>query len=488
MTGKQQINVSEGFALPVDILAGRCAAVLGIRGSGKTNTAAVIVEELLMNGYPLAIADIDGEYWGLKERYEVLSVGGSRAVDLPVAPRHGGVLAQEALTRGIPVILDMSSFSADEMYELLYRFAKGLWETSTEVRRPFHLVIEEAHEFLPQGLRTDLKDILVRIALRGRKRGLGVLVVSQRSAKVDKDVLTQAELLFLHKVVHPVDMRVYKEIIPWPADKTEAAISSLAVGECVVVAPGEVRTVKVRPRITFHAGFTPSFAGARLPKVRKVNAELLQVLKQVTAGRTDYDEVHTLREQCEALRIQLAERDKRIEQLESELEVISRLRVEFPAHEGCRGTNQGQAEGTTWRDHADSARVGFGREASIQLPADAVTHLNRIKKRLLALNRVQRSVLHLLVSRSPSRYTYSQLSTWTGYSGSTLYKNNLRLLTKIGIVRASAHGRSRVFWSDVRKFVADEFEVHLPTIGAQGLDEITMTLSRWIFERLGAPD
>ncbi|MDI6893786.1 MAG: DUF87 domain-containing protein [Bacillota bacterium] len=487
MTGKQQINIGEDFTLPVDMLVGRCAAVLGIRGSGKTNTAAVVVEELLMNGYPLAIADIDGEYWGLKERYEVLSAGGSRAVDLAVAPRHGAVLAQEALTRGIPLILDMSSFSVDEMYELLYRFAKGLWETSVEVRRPFHLVIEEAHEFLPQGLRTDLKDILVRIALRGRKRGLGILVVSQRSAKVDKDVLTQAELLFLHKVVHPVDMRVYKEIIPWPADKTETVIGSLAVGECVAVAPGMIQTVKVRARTTFHAGFTPSFAAARLPKVRKVNAELLTVLKQVTAERTDQDEAHRLREQCEALRMQLAERDKRIEQLESELEVISRLRVELVVPEGGRQTNEGQA-GRAGLDQTGFIAVGFGREAPVQLPADAASHLNRIKRRLLALNRVQRSVLHLLVSRYPSQYTYSQLSTWTGYSESTLYKNNLHLLTKIGVLRASMQGRNRVFRSDVRKFVADQFEVYLPTIGTRGLGEITAALSTWICEKLGAPE
>jgi len=50
-------------------LIGRCVAVLGISGSGKTNTAAVLVEELLSSGVPMTIVDIEGEYWGLKEKY-----------------------------------------------------------------------------------------------------------------------------------------------------------------------------------------------------------------------------------------------------------------------------------------------------------------------------------------------------------------------------------------------------------------------------------
>ena len=482
-----EIRIGEGFTLPIEVFTGRCAAVLGIRGSGKTNTAAVIVEELLANGYPLAIADIDGEYWGLKERYEILSAGGSGPVDIAVLPRHGGVLAQEVLNRGISLILDMSSFRGDEMYELLFRFARGLWEASAELRRPFHLVIEEAHEFLPQGLRTDLKDVLIRIALRGRKRGLGMLVVSQRSAKVDKDVLTQAELLFLHRVVHPVDMKVYKEIIPWPADKTETVIASLGIGECVAVAPGIVQTVKVRQRATFHAGFTPSFAMARPPMVRRVNDELLEVLRQVTDAHSEEDELQMLKEQCESLRMQLTERDKRIEQLESELEVVSRLKVDFVVPEG-RGAGQintdekdggGRPEGFAVVGHP------VGHEGVMNLPREAIVHLSRIKKRLLSLNKVQRSVLQFLVSRYPSQYTYSQLSTWTGYSESTLYKSDLQFLTRMGLVRAGTRGRNRVFWSDLRNFVRDQFEAYMPIMGTHGLNGIEASLSAWIRDHMG---
>ena len=47
------------------------------------------------------------------------------------------------------------------------------------------------------------------IATEGRKRGLGIVMVGQRSARIDKDVLSQAGILMLHRVRHPADMGVY---------------------------------------------------------------------------------------------------------------------------------------------------------------------------------------------------------------------------------------------------------------------------------------
>ena len=86
---QKMANIGEGFTISADVFAGKCAAILGIRGSGKTNTAAVIIEELLSAGYPMAIVDIDGEYWGLKEEFDVITVGASSHVDFRVSSAQG---------------------------------------------------------------------------------------------------------------------------------------------------------------------------------------------------------------------------------------------------------------------------------------------------------------------------------------------------------------------------------------------------------------
>ncbi len=161
--------------LDIASFVGKSTALLGITGSGKTNTAAVLIEELLSNGLPLTIVE-------------------------------------------------------EESYEFLSEYFTRLWEIAGKERKPYQIVLEEAHEFIPQGTTTPLKQMLTRIALRGRKRGLGMILMSQRSAKVEKDVLTQTSLLFLHKVVHPTDMRVYKDV---DATRTTGAheISCSASGE-----------------------------------------------------------------------------------------------------------------------------------------------------------------------------------------------------------------------------------------------------------------
>ena len=46
-----KLKLGEGLQIPIEV-AGQAVALVGIRGSGKTNTAGVIAEELLDRGQP----------------------------------------------------------------------------------------------------------------------------------------------------------------------------------------------------------------------------------------------------------------------------------------------------------------------------------------------------------------------------------------------------------------------------------------------------
>ena len=58
------MNVGNFILSKEDILR-KCVAILGIRGSGKSNTAMVLSEELVREGVPVTIVDPDGEYQDL---------------------------------------------------------------------------------------------------------------------------------------------------------------------------------------------------------------------------------------------------------------------------------------------------------------------------------------------------------------------------------------------------------------------------------------
>lgn len=221
-----------GITLDSTEILRKCIAILGIRGSGKSNTAKVISEELNKEGIPLVIIDPDGEY----------------SIDADVIDNFSldeSIPTERVLKEGKSVILDMNDWS-EESFKFLLRFLNSLWLNSKIYKRNFFILLEEAHEFIQQGERNQLSDTIVRIALRGRKRGIGMIIVSQRSAKVNKDVLTQSEIYFLHKVVHPVDLKVYKEIIPWKSKDVENEVKKLETGEALFYFNGEVKKIRIR--------------------------------------------------------------------------------------------------------------------------------------------------------------------------------------------------------------------------------------------------
>src|SRR5207302_6073179 len=97
--------------------------------------------------------------------------------------------------------------------------------------------------------------------------------------KVEKDVLTQVPLLFLHKVVHPIDLKVYKELIPLPGAKVEAMIGALQPGQAIVVFNQNVTAAHIRLRHTFHAGATPTLGTTVEPELRRVDEQTLRELQ-----------------------------------------------------------------------------------------------------------------------------------------------------------------------------------------------------------------
>ncbi len=331
------MNIAEGLSLTIEDFIGRSTAVLGITNTGKTNTVAVLAEELLSRGQPLTIVDIEGEYWSLKERYDILVAGRSEHAELEIGVENAAELAEVSLRRGISVILDLSDYAEEESAALLLAYFQRLWTVAFTLRRPYQIILEEAHEWIPQGTRTPLKQLLIRIALRGRKRGLGIILASQRSAKVEKDVLTQVPLRFLHQVVHPADMTVYADLIPLPPKQVRELVGGLQVGQAVVLVNHQPAVYTIRLRHTFHPGATPTLEEVVEPELRKIDAALLRELQAMLAtaseragensGKREAQQIQQQARRIQELEELLAARDREIAELHRQLETLGRLSV-----------------------------------------------------------------------------------------------------------------------------------------------------------------
>ena len=262
---RERIVVSEdGLSLPViEVLTGR-GAIFGKSGSGKSNTASVIVEELLEKGFPVLIVDIEGEYATLKDRYDIVHIGDGDKYDYGLFETDPGKIVDFCLDQHRPVVIDISEILEIERAEVTIRDTlQLLFSREKHENKPFLVLVEEVHEFLPQqGGLDDLGEMLIRIAKRGRKRGLGLLGMSQRPASVDKNFITQCDWLTFHRLTWENDTRVVKSILG--SDYAED-VKELRTGDAYLMADWEdaVRQVSFRRKRTDDAGDTPSLAASQ---------------------------------------------------------------------------------------------------------------------------------------------------------------------------------------------------------------------------------
>ncbi|KOX92187.1 ATPase [Haloarcula rubripromontorii] len=317
----------ETVNLPVvELLTGR-GFITGKSGSGKSNTASVIAEKLLDNGFGLLIVDIDGEYYGLKEEYEILHVGGDEECDIQVTEDHAGKIASLALEQNVPIILDISSFLDEEEAEtLLTEVAKQLFAKAKKQKQPFLMLVEECHEWMPEkGSMGEVGKMLIKIGKRGRKHGLGIVGISQRPADVKKDYITQCDWLVWHRLTWNNDTKVVGRILD---NKYADAVEDLDDGEAFMMNDWaeQVSRVQFHRKQTFDAGATPGLDDFERPELKSVSDDLVSELQTIS------DEQQETEDRIKELREELDKKNSRIAELEAELQDardLSRMAEQF---------------------------------------------------------------------------------------------------------------------------------------------------------------
>src|SRR6056297_3241401 len=313
--GTNEINAGTPVELPVvDLLTGR-GFITGKSGSGKSNTASVVLENLLDNNFPVLVVDSDGEYYGLKEEYEVLHVGADDECDIQVTADHAEKIASLALEENIPIILDVSGYlDDDDADELVLETTRHLFAKEKKLKKPFLVVIEECHEYIPeQSGMGEAGKMLIKIGKRGRKHGLGIVGISQRPADVKKDFITQCDWLVWHRLTWNNDTKVVGRIL---GSEYADAIEEMDDGEAFLVTDWSesLRRVKFHKKQTFDAGATPGLDDFERPDLKSVDGDLVSELQDIS------DEKARRESEIADLKQELEKKEAKIRDLERELE------------------------------------------------------------------------------------------------------------------------------------------------------------------------
>ncbi len=287
-----RVGSNRHVRIPSEIVT-ETLALLGKRGSGKSHAGTIITEDILEAGMSVVVIDPLDCWWGLRsskdgrqEGYPIVVFGGEHA-DVPLNETSGRTLAALLVEQHIPAILSLRHFSKSAMKRFVADFCEELYRLKGKKvnREPLHVMIDEADMFCPQRVMgedarvTGSIDNLVR---RGRSSGIGVTLITQRAAVINKDVLTQTEVLFAFRMTGPQDKKAIKDWIENNADSDRqreilTSLAKLPIGQAWVWSPGWLNLleeVKIRDRRTFDSSFTPKVGEERRSPKKLADVDL----------------------------------------------------------------------------------------------------------------------------------------------------------------------------------------------------------------------
>ncbi len=282
-----KLHISESLLLPRDTVTSTLI-VYGGKGTGKTNLAVVLAEELTKTGLRWSFLDPMGVAWGLRHSkdgkglgIECLILGGAHG-DIPIEPTGGAVVADLVADENVNVIIDFSrkpsgeSWGVGEKIRFVTDYGKRLFQRQSSLvngkrREPIFQILDEAARYIPQMIRAGQPELAMCVSVwaqiveEARNAGIGVGLFTQRSARLNKDVAELADVMFAFRTVGPNSIaavtdwlgeHVSKQVI----HKHIETVRSLPVGRCLVVSPGWLQVeevVQIRERETFDSSSTP---------------------------------------------------------------------------------------------------------------------------------------------------------------------------------------------------------------------------------------
>lgn len=338
------LHIAPGLDLPTEAVT-QTFAILAKRGVGKTYTASVMVEEMLKANLHVVVVDPIGVWWGLRSSADgehaglpIVIAGGEHA-DVPIEPTSGEVLAEMIVAQHLSMVIDISLFRKGEQHKFMTAFAETLYRKN---RQAVHLVLDEADEFAPQrtlGEEARMLGAIEDLVRRGRARGIGVTMITQRPAVLNKNVLTQIEVLVALRLTSPQDRAAIAEWVKYHADNDEASkmlesLGSLPVGTAWFWSPGWLdlfKRVDVRQRETLDSSSTPKVGKLQVEarNMADVDIDKLRDALAATIEKVESDDPKVLKKRIDDLRRQLlAERPKPQVELR-QIEVVPRRFMEW---------------------------------------------------------------------------------------------------------------------------------------------------------------
>lgn len=145
------------------------------------------------------------------------------------------------------IIIDLSGMpfeiinnSVSLISRLIFNFAfhRKKIRRAEDVKIPFLLVYEEAHNYIPKSTEAKYKSVkqsVERVAKEGRKYGVSVMIVSQRPSEISETIFSQCNSFVVMRVTNPNDQEYIKKLLPDDVSSLTDSLSSFKQREALII-------------------------------------------------------------------------------------------------------------------------------------------------------------------------------------------------------------------------------------------------------------
>ena len=288
-----KFRVSDDLVLGSDLVVAT-AGIFATKGMGKSYLAQVIAEEMLAHRQVIVVIDPTDVWSGLRssadgksDGYPILVIGGDHG-DLKLEPEPGAGtrLAEAIVAERFSCVICTDGLDDTRAIRYVREVLETIYRKN---REPIHVFVDECDMFAPQQPKEEEDYRCIRamshVVRRGRKKGIGTTLITQRPAELNASVRTMVEMLFVLGMLHNLDIDAVEKWLRLRKKKRgnnaafalqEEMIDSLDTlqrGDAWVWAPRLKihRRFRAREKRTFDSGATPK-PGQKARKAKKLAA------------------------------------------------------------------------------------------------------------------------------------------------------------------------------------------------------------------------
>ena len=176
--------------------------IQGTSGSGKSRLLRRLIEQAAPQIQCIVI-DPEGEFGTLREKHDMVLAGPGGEVS--IALKNAKVFARRLMELRTSAVIDLYEIDRHLRMQYVRDFLDALIDIPKSLYHPTLVIIDEAHGLCPEQTGGAItKQSVIDLMDKGRKRGLGTILATQRLSKLDKDAAAECQNIIIG-VTSPID-------------------------------------------------------------------------------------------------------------------------------------------------------------------------------------------------------------------------------------------------------------------------------------------